>query len=293
MNIRTIYIRQTILLLLLLIFAHSFVFSQGTNISRDEKPGLFIGLSMMPSQSQILNEGDISGSKPVSDKMISYSGLFEFGYFFSKYFGFSSGMGLNSYKSQLSLSSYQDKFNATDSENESYERRVTGTGIKEIQNISSISIPLCINFRLPFNQKAGFFIHTGINMSVPLIKTYNSSGTFSYKGYYAVDNVVLENLPDYGFPSNVSSKTEGKLELKSFGIDAVASAGLDYFVNEKLEIEVSGCYNKSLSNISGYSSPANFSLTSDPSQINSLMGGSMKTTASSIGIRIGIRYYLK
>jgi hypothetical protein len=293
MRLKIIYKRQILLLLLVLIFAQSSIYSQGTNINRGEKPGIFLGLSFEPAKSQILNEGTISGSKLLSGRLISYSGSLEFGYFFSKLLGLSSGIGLASYKSQLSLDSYQYNFDATDSENESYEERVTGTGIKEVQTVKDLSIPILINIRLPFNEKTSFFIQTGINMSIPLAKSYNSSGTFTYKGYYAVDNVVLENLPEYGFTSNVSSKTQGKLELKSFGIDALGTAGISFSINEKMKIAVTACYIKSLSNNSGYSSPDRFNLTSDPTLINSMMGGSTKATASSIGLSIGLRYYLE
>jgi len=280
-------------LVLLILLLHHSGFSQGTNISREEHRKIYLGLSLSPSQSQILNDGIFSGSKLISDKMISFSGSIDFGYFFSSYFGLSTGAGFVAYKSQLSLGSYQNMFTSTDSENESYERRVLGTDIKETQNVGVMRLPFILNLSIPIINKAGFFFQTGINMDIPLNKNYTSSGTFTYKGYYAVDNVLIENLPDYGFPSNVSTKTDGKLELKSLGFDAIATAGFDYFINEKIQIAVSGSFNKSLSNISGYSTPDKFQLSSEQNQINSLMGGSTKATISSIGVRIALRYYLK
>lgn len=293
MKIKIIYIRQILLLALVVLLAGNEIYSQGTNISRSEKPGLFVGLNLIPAQSQITNEVSISGSNLISTKKNSFSGSLEIGYFFSNYLGLSSGIGLSSFKTQLNLDSYQNIFPATDSEDEAYERRVTGSNIKEIQDVSALSIPLCINFRFPFNEKTGMFLLTGINMSVPLGKNYQSTGTFTYKGYYIVDNVLLENLPDFGFPSNLNSSTDGKLELKSIGFNAILSAGIDYFIQKKIQILVGASYNKSLSNISQYSSPDKFQLSSDANQINSLMGGSTKASASSVGLRIGFRYYLK
>lgn len=281
------------MLALAIFLASNEIYSQETNISRLEKPGLFTGINLMPGQSQIVNEVNISCSNLISAKKNSFSGSLEIGYFFSNYLGLSSGIGLSSFKTQLNLDSYQNKFPATDSENEAYERRVTGSNIKEIQDVSALSIPLCINLRFPFNEKTGMFLQTGINMSVPLGKNYLSTGTFTYKGYYIVDNVLLENLPDFGFPSNLNSSTDGKLELKSMGFNAILSAGIDYFIQKKIQILVGASYNKSLSNISQYSSPDKFQLSLDADQINSFMGGSNKTTTSSIGLRIGVRYYLK
>jgi hypothetical protein len=293
MKTNNIYFRILLLLIFADLFIQTEVFSQGTNISRSEQSKLFVGISFVPSQSQILNEGTISGSKLLSGKMNSFSGSLDAGYFFSDYIGLSSGLGINSYKTQLNIDSYQNSFSATDSENESYTRRVSGNGIKEIQNISALSIPFYINFRLPLIKSIGFFLQSGLNMSIPLSKNYTSSGTFSYKGYYAIDNVLIENLPDYGFPSNVSGNTDGKLTLKSLAFDFVASAGLSYFIQEKFQLALAASFDKSLSNISGYSSPDVFSLSTDPNQINSLMGGSTKATLSSVGLMISFRYYLR
>ncbi|MCX6321050.1 MAG: outer membrane beta-barrel protein [Bacteroidia bacterium] len=293
MSLRIIYIRQILLTVFLIICYQNEVFSQETDISAGNQPGIFVGLNLGPSQSHIINVGTLSVSELLSSKKTSFFGSVEIGYFFSNYFGLSSGIGLNSYKTQLTLDTYQNKFNTTDSENESYERRVSGSGINEVQNIDFLSIPFCINLRLPFNETIGFFLQTGVNISFPISKNYKSSGTFTYKGYYPAYNVLLENLPAYGFPSNKSIDTDGELELKPLGFNATASAGFDFFIQKKIQIAVAACYDKSLSSISNYSSPDKFQLSSDANQINSLMGGSSKTTAQSIGLKIIFRYYLK
>jgi hypothetical protein len=293
MKLRIKYIRQLFLLAVVLVLMKPDIFSQGTDLTKLRQKNLFVGICLAPSQTQIINHGTQSVSKLLSGKMNSISGSIELGYLFSSYIGLTSGIGLVSYKTQLTLADYQNEYTTTDSENESYERRVSGTGIKEIQNIKTLSIPVCVILNLPLGEKAGFFLQPGINIAIPLGKSYQSNGTFSYKGYYAIDNVLLENLPDFGFPSGVSSTTEGKLELKSLGFYATGSAGADYFIQDNIQIVVGVQYNKSLSNISQYSSPDKFQLSSDANQMNSLMAGSEKATASSLGFKIALRYYLK
>jgi hypothetical protein len=255
--------------------------------------GLFVGLSLEPSQSQIINTGTLSVSDMIISKKASFSGIADAGYFFSNYFGLSSGIGYTSYSTQLTLGIYQNKFTTTDSENESYERRVSGSGIREIQKIGLFTIPFCINLRLPLNKTIGFFLQPGINLSVPIRKKYTSNGTFSYSGYYPAYNVVYTNLPAYGFPSNMSLDTDGELKLKPFLINAVASAGFDFFVLKKIQLAIASYYEKSLSNISDYTSPDKFQLSSDISQINSMMGGTSKTKTQSVGLKLSFRYYLK
>jgi len=293
MKVKIIVIRQLLFTAFLMLGSQHEVFSQGADSSKVKQPGLFVGLSMGSSQSQIINEGMLSVSGLLSSKKNAVMESVEIGYFFSDYVGLSSGISFVSYHGHVTLNSYQNKFNTTDSENEAYERQVSGTGIKEVQNIGYLSVPICLNIRFPLNKTIGLFLQTGVDVAVPLIKNYHSSGTFTYKGYYPAYNVLLENLPAYGFPSNTSIVTDGKLELKPLCFDAIASAGFDFFIQEKMQIAFVAYYNQSLSNISAYTLPEKFQLSSDVNQINSLMGESSKVTIQSMGLKVMLRYYLK
>ena len=293
MKIRVIYIRQILIIAILIIGFHCEGYSQGIELAKENPAGLFFGLNLGPSQTQIINKGTQSVSKLLSTKKSTFSGSLEIGYFFSKYFGITSGIGLGSFKTQLTLGTYQNKFNTTDSENEAYERRVTGSGIMEDQNVSFLSIPVNLNIRIPIGKKAGFFIQPGISLSIPLSKGYKSSGTFTYKGYYSVYNVLLEDLPTFDFPTDLKSNTQGDLELKPMDFNFIASAGFDFMITQKIQIALGVCYDRSLSTISGYSSPDQFQLSSNVNKINSLMGGSSKTTVQSMGLQIIFRYFLK
>ncbi len=293
MKFQTILLRQFLFTAFLMFIFHHEIFSQEADSSKVKQPGFFVGLTMGSAQSQINHEGMLSVSDLHSDKKNGVMGSLEIGYFFSDYIGLSSGIGFISANGQVSLDSYQNKFNTTDSENEAYERQVSGTDMKEVQNIGFLSVPICLNIRLPFNKKMGLFLQTGIDVAVPIIKKTHSSGTFTYKGYYPAYNVLLENLPAYGFPSNTSMVADGKLELKPLCFDAIAAAGFDFFIQKKMQIAIAAYYNKSLSNVSAYASPEKFQLSSDVNQMNSLMGGSSKVTVQSMGLKIMLRYYLK
>jgi len=139
----------------------------------------------------------------------------------------------------------------------------------------------------------GFYLQPGINLAIPITKKYTSSGIFTYKGFYPAYNVLLENLPAYGFPSNINGVTDGTLTIKSLNINALVSAGFDFSIQKNIQIGVGVSYSKSLSNISDYTSPDKFQLSSDANQINSLMGGSSKATVQSLGVNVRLRYFLK
>jgi hypothetical protein len=104
---------------------------------------------------------------------------------------------------------------------------------------------------------------------------------------------LLENIPEYGFPENLSSTTAGDLKLKSLIFEGIASAGFDISIMKKLKVSLAACFDKSFSTISGYSLPDKFQLSSDAGKINSIMGGTSKTTIQSLGLRLSFRYYLK
>lgn len=292
MKFRFISNSQIFLLALLLISSQYDGYSQETD-STVVKPGLFVGLSVGPSQSSISNEGMLTVTNLLSSSQNSFGGSLEIGYFFSKSIGVSSGIGFSTYKSQLTLGTYQNSFSTTDSENEAYERQVSGSGIEEVQKIGFISLPVCFDLRLPLSKKMGFVLQTGINFSIPISKKYTSNGTFTYKGYYPAYNVLLENLPAYGFPSNYKSAVDGELEIKSINVNVIAATGFDFFLQKNIQIAVMATYSQSLSSISAYSSPDKFQLSSAINQINSLMGGSSKATVQSLGLNIRLRYFLK
>lgn len=293
MKFRIISVIQIFLTVFLLIGSRYNTYSQEVDSSLVVKPGLFVGFSFGPSQSHISNEGTLTVANLNSNAQNSFGGSIDIGYFFSKHIGLSTGIGFTSYKTQLTLASYQNTFNTTDSEDESYERQVTGTNITEEQKVGLLSLPVCLDIRLPLNKKIGFFLQTGVNLAIPVSKKYTSSGTFTFKGYYPGYNVLLSDLPTYGFPTNFKSTASGQLEIKSLNVNVIAATGFDYFIQKQIQIAVEATYSKSLSNISAYSSPDKFQLSSDINQINSLMGGSSKASVQSVGVNIRLRYFFK
>ncbi len=293
MKLTIIYIRQILITILLVLITQVELFSQGTDMSTSKQQSMFIGINLEPSQTQIINLENQAIPGMLSNKKSSISGSLEIGYMFSKNIGLSSGIGLSSFSAELTLDSYQSSFTDIDSENESYEKRVSGSGIKELQKISFLSVPALFNLKFPFGEKTGFFIQTGLRMNIPMNKSYTSSGTFTYKGFYPVYNVLIENLPAFGFPTNLDTNYEGKLPLKSMDLNVVANAGIDYHISNNIQIAIAAGYERSLSSISNSKSPDSFQLSTDPNLVYSLMEGSTKTTVSSIGLKISIRYYLK
>lgn len=268
-------------------------FSQEDNNKKPKQSGMFVGLSFGPSHSQINNEGTSALSKLVNTGKNSYFGSINIGYSFSRSFAISSSLGFASYNSESSIGNYQNKLKSVDSESDQYELQVWATGVKEIQKVNVLNIPVSFILRIPISNKIGFFLQPGLSLIVPLNKTYSSSGIFTYKGYYSQYDILLENLPSYGFTSNKSTSEKGNLDLISMGFNTFVSAGFDFAIKKNLQLAIGGNLDKSLSNFSKYVAPGNFQLSTDVNQINSLMGGSARTTMQSLGLVISLRYQLK
>lgn len=297
MRLWILYIQKIFIIILLIICQQQSITAQETFGRRDYQQGAYWGLSVGPTQSAITYEGIPTNINLTATKKYATLGSLELGYFFSKYVGMSTGLGYVSYRNQYALANYQNEFSTIDSEKEPYTMRVSATNVSENQKIDLLTLPFCLHLRIPFNESIGLFLKTGINLSVPVTKKHISSGTFTYKGYYPAYNVVLENLPELGFPSDKSIRSESKLEINKLYFTTIASVGFDFYVQENIQLAVGANFTKTLLkeapvSATTPSSPDRFLLSPDASHINSFMKMSNKVTATSVGLEITIRFYL-
>ena len=252
---------------------------------------VYVGIGFGPAQSQITNNGIGAIAGLVSGKVNTLDESVEIGYFVSRYLGASVGIGFSTFRTKLSLDSYQNKFSTVDTEKESYEMRVTGTALKEEQKIGYLTVPVCLNLRIPLTSALGFFLQPGLSLSIPVVKSLQATGTFTYKGYYPAYNVILQDLPAFGFESNKATAGSGSLNISKLTVLATASAGFDLYLQKKIQLALSVCYSKSLSQISDYAPTSTFQLSKAVGNLSSMMEGSSTATIQSVGCYVKIRYY--
>ncbi len=283
---------RILFLIILLSYFESEVVSQNNRPERWKQPGIFFGAGGWVAYTQILNKGTQSVSNKFQNSNNSFAGSIEAGYYFSKNLGLISGMNYySSLTSYYNLETYKNQYNTFDPENDPYELRVTGYDIGETQQIDILSIPVCISYRKPLNASFGFSLQSGINFFVPLNNRYQSGGVFTYKGYFPAYNVLLEDLPEYGFPSNLSVVTDGKVELKPISLGAVVSAGFDYLIQKRVQLVLAGYFDRTFTSVSNYSSPDEL-LSSETEQVNKTISGSNETKVQTFAIKLSIRYFL-
>ncbi len=280
---------SAIISLITLLASISFSQTSESNITRQH--GLYLGIGFSPLQTMLILEGCDSISDLNSKKCNSFSGTIEFGYKFSRFFGISSGLMINPFKSESTLLNYSNKYVTKDSENDTYERIVSGTDINEEQRIAFIQIPFYLNFNIPLGKRFGLFIQPGINLALPISSKYTSSGTFTFQGYYPAYNVLLYDLPEYGFPTAINSTTSEELELKSLILNGSISSGLHLYLDDNTQIGVGAFYARSLIDISTSETSSDFQLSTDVDQIKSMIGGCATTKTQTLGLNIFFRYY--
>jgi hypothetical protein len=268
-------------------------YSQGTDIRSVKQKHFYIGFSAGTGQSSLAATANSSLSNIVSKKGTSFAGTFEIGYSFNRIIGLSTGVGYTMYSTGLSLSSYTNSYDTTDSEGEKYTRQISGSNITETQKISFVNIPLALNLQIPFSKSFGLYIQSGINFSIPMQKSFNSTGTFSYSGKYDEYHVVISGVTYEGFMTNYTNSADGQMTLKSMYEELFASAGFQLTIHNSVQIALGGFYNKMLSDMSDNSlTTTSFHLSSGPGKMESLIQGTTKPSLSSMGVKITLRFYL-
>jgi hypothetical protein len=292
MIFKGLHIRILSVVTFMLLF-HSEVKSQGTDLVQGKHKKFYVSFNISPVKTSLINTGTDSIADLSSNSVNSLGCSVEAGYFFSSNFGLSAGIGFSTYTGDLTLGNYHTSYDTIDSDNEDYTRLISGSSISETQKISFINIPLALNFRIPLNDKFGFYLQTGATILLPIKNTYSSSGIFTYEGYYPKYNITISDVPFEGFVKDYPNSSDAELKIKSFNADLFASAGIEFSIRKKVQLLLGFTYSKILSDFAEYDQPENFILSSQPDQMKSMMEGSSKVTASSMGFKLSFRYFFK
>lgn len=209
-------------------------------------------------------------------------------YYFSKSLGAGIGAGYANYTSQSLLDNYTSTSNtpARDSEGENFEYRVTASGIKELQSLSALEVPVFIAFRTDGENKAGLNINAGLKFSLPLSANYQcTGGSLTTKGYYPAYNVEFSDMPNHGFETINSINYSGKLNA----VTATSVFGnISYLIplgKVGLNLGVYGSYG-----LSSVLKPSSKLLIDYPGSYNSLTSLSSSVSLISAGVRIGVSF---
>ena len=206
-------------------------------------------------------------------------------YYVDKTYGFTSGLHLISFHQETSGKDYYNAFDAIDTDNKPYERRIWGSSISENLSLHLINIPLHFFYKYSFSRNMNLFVTFGPGISIPVVRNFSGSGTFTYKGYYSDSGVLLFDIPVYGYNSNVSVNKTQKLNTPLAIVTASANVGIAFAMNRYYSFVVSAGYFRSLSRVAKNNN--SHSLSNDIGSFNSFLSAE-KTVLSNVSISIGI-----
>jgi hypothetical protein len=280
---------------LLFILFSPVVFGQGIDIhERTGKSRVYFGISVLPAQSKVIDEGSGLGLEQTPANTIS--GSMELGILVKGWLSISIGLRYSSFEQGLKLAQINGTYLTPppDSDNDNYQLRWTGTNVQETQKLSFVGVPVCIGFQIPLSSKVALYAKGGVDICMPITQSYSTKGVFSYAGYYPEYNVTISNLPDYGFPSDLNTSVTGKLIVKSVNLNPIFSVGGNFRISQHVLITLGAFYTYSMSSIyASDGSTSSTELTTAPSTINSIMALGSKASVQAIGISLGLIFMRK
>jgi hypothetical protein len=234
-----------------------------------------------------------------SGKMVVNGGV-NISYYFKSIknsaFGIESGLHFDSYSADLSTNDYSQNSiqGMKDPEQDSYHLIVSANGVNDNIKLSYLGIPLLVNYRFWLKKPFINYIYAnaGIKASFLLNGTSTLNGTSSYSGYYPQWDIVIKDIDYLDFYSNHGFNKKSDLEIKSFMISAVISAGVSIPLKKPEFSIVAGFdFGYSPMNISNYSAQ-DYYLSPKQQQYNSLAGASDKMNPMSYCFHLGVHYDL-
>jgi len=207
-------------------------------------------------------------------------------YFFSPNWGAGIGVGYSSYSSNTKLDNYTSSTPAIDDLDESFEYRVTASGIKEKLKLSAVEIPVFLAYRKKVSPKLQIQGSFGLKASMPISATYQcSDGTIETRGYYPVYDVEFFNMPNHGFEKIDKISYSGDLTT-SMAFSLFAEAGVLLPVGKVgLNLGIYGSYG-----LGTVVKSENNQLITYPGNYNSNTSLAEKVSLVAVGIKVGVRF---
>ena len=123
-------------------------------------------------------------------KDVGYQLTVGYGYFFHPNWGVETGLGIQTFRSQIVLSSMSG-YSSVDKSGIAYEYRNYFNGWQEKQNFTLLSIPVGLRGVFPVFDHLGLTASGGVKLLMPVSSTYAySDGSITTTGYYSSTNMA-------------------------------------------------------------------------------------------------------
>ncbi|WP_010665462.1 hypothetical protein [Marinilabilia salmonicolor] len=132
------------------------------------------------------------------DPVRSYGGGVAFNFRIVKWLELSTGAGLSLQSTEGKVGEVSASMPWIDDEGDTFEKRVSATGVEETQKYTWAEFPFLIRGFVTVG-KWDLFAEAGAEYRLPVKSTYEQNGMFTHQGYYEEYDLLLDNLPDLGY----------------------------------------------------------------------------------------------
>lgn len=146
-------------------------------------------------------------------------GAIKAGYIYSltNHIGIGTGLEFSQYKQEVSLENSSSTFTnyEVDPTGSAFVYNVTTDNYKEEQKLHAIQIPLFLQYKTNINKGVDFNFRAGAKYFLPV--NYKIKATADYvngTGYYPDVNLIIDDLPEYGFGGQSNYSQSGEYDTK-------------------------------------------------------------------------------
>lgn len=159
-----------------------------------------------------------------------------FNYFLSNKFSLNTGLELSFYNSKAEMNEFSDAARSYDSEGKIFELQSVIKDYEEKQNAMFLTIPVMAQFQTKVINDHQVYAALGVKIGIPVSSKYKSnSASLETVGYYAEDDLYIDEHPAVGFGMFNGKSVEKDLDLKIAFLLA-AEAGMKWSLTDKFAV---------------------------------------------------------
>lgn len=149
-------------------------------------------------------------------------------YYFTDNIAVRSGLEFNRYSANFNLGGeFTDNVLSADANSITYYKIITAD-YDSLVNINYVTLPLLANYTSGKPGKFGFFVESGVKISVPQKATYKTTGSYKFTGYYPDDTYIpYKDWTELGFYDRDVIDETGTMKIKGFNLAFYGSAGIN------------------------------------------------------------------